>query len=184
MRRLAVVLFGLVFVLAACGGGAAQTQSGGDGTEPPDVEETEAAAEGDPTPGTSLTACQIVTPADIEAALELDPGSVAAGTHEEQPTVLDPAVNECAYDGEWGGLIVNVTPTDGANVYDALVDVYGDEAEALEIGDGALWFDKNNRGYFFKGSVLFFLQFTHLTVDIEGFRDPIVAIGRAGIGRI
>ena len=183
MRRLAVVLFGLLFVVAACGG-AAQAPSGGGSTEPPDAEETKA-AEGDPTPGTALTACQIVTAADIEAALELEPGTVSEGTLEEQPTVLDPAVNQCSYQDEaWGGLIVNVTPTDGANVYDALADVYGDEAEALQIGDGALWFDKNNRGYFFKGSVLFFLQFTHITVDVDTFRDPTVTLGEAGVGRI
>ena len=122
-------------------------------------------------------------PADIEAALELDAGTVDEGTFKEAGTTLDPAANECRYTGAWGGLVVSSTPTDGPNVFDALVNSFGDEAEELQIGDGALWFQDDRRGYFLKGVVLVRLQFTHI-VDGTPVRDPTIAIGTAAVGRV
>lgn len=177
------LLLALLLGLAACAGGSPGASAGDPepGGEPTRGEESQA---GEPTPGTSLTACQVVTAADIEATLGLEPGTVSEGTLEEQPTVLDPATTECRYQDEsWGGLVVNLTPTDGLNTYDALVSVYGDDAEALDIGDGALWFEDSDRGYFLKGSVMFFLQLTFL-VDGTPFRVPTIELGEAGIGRL
>jgi hypothetical protein len=110
---------------------------------------------------------------------------VSAGALEEQPTVLDPATNECRYQDEsWGGLVVHVTPTDGVNTFDALVSVYGDQAESLDIGDGGLWFEDDNRGYFLQGSVSFFLQFTFIVEATDSFRDPTVELGEVGVSRL
>lgn len=137
----------------------------------------------EPTPGTSLTACELVTPADIEAALTLDPGTVTDGTLEQQGTVLDPAINECAYtDESWGGLVVYVTPTDGVNAWDALATVY-QIGESMNFGDAGLWFESDDRGFFLKGSVLIMLQFTFLT-DGTPFRDPTIALGQVAVDKI
>jgi hypothetical protein len=142
--------------------------------------------EAEPTPGTALNACELVAPEDIEAALSYDAGTVDEGELEEDPTILDPAANECRYDSDWGGLIVDVTPTDGVNVFDAVDHAFGDDAEALDgIGDGALWFENNDRGYFLKGSVMVLLQFTHIAEgDFDSFRDPTVALGEAAVAKI
>jgi hypothetical protein len=185
MRRRALIAFPLSIVFAACGGGsptaapatnapAATTPGGGGG------------GDAEPTPGTSLTACEIVAPADIEAALELDAGTVDEGELREAGTVLDPAATECRYQGDWGGLVVSLTPADGVNVFDALVSSFGDEAEALEIGDGALWFGENDRGYFLSGPVMVRLQFTHLTeAPASGtFREATIAIGTAALEKV
>jgi hypothetical protein len=179
----------LVLLVAACGSGSTPTPGGGaQATAPPDDPATVApdvtAEAGEATPGTTLTACELVTPADIETALALDPGTVSPGSLESHGTVLDPAVNECRYqDDTWGGLIVNVTPTNGANTYRSLDKVYGDSAERIDAGDGALWFEANDRGYFLKGSVLVLFQFTFLTSG-NHFRDPTVELGQAAIAKI
>ena len=187
MRPRYATALSAALLLAAC------TQAGSsneptEGQPSSGSEPSQAAASlggGEPTPGTSLTSCELVLPADIEAALGLDPGTVAEGTLEEAGTVLDPAVNQCTYqDDAWGGLIVHVTPTDGVNVYDALESAYGDEAEALDIGDGAFWFENDDRGYFLKGSVLVMLQFTFITETMDSFRDPTIAVGEAAVARI
>jgi hypothetical protein len=151
-------------------------------TEPSGPDQTEAP---DTTPGTALSACELVAPQDIEAALSFEAGTVDAGELQENPSVLDPAANDCRYQGDWGGLVVAVTPTDGVNVFDAVDDSFGDDAEALDIGDGALWFENNDRGYFLKGSVMVRLQFTHLTGGgLTSFRDPTIALGGATVAKI
>ena len=69
--------------------------------------------------------------------------------------------------------------------YDALVSAFGEDAEALEIGDGALWFENNDRGYFLKGPVMIRLQVTHVTEgDLDSFRDPTIALGEAALAKI
>lgn len=183
MRPTPTVL-SLILLLAACssapGGSEAAPSSGGAPSQPAASQ----AASGEPTPGTTLTACELVTAADIETALSLDAGTVSEGTLEEQGTVLDPATNECRYTDEtWGGLVVHVTPTDGVNTFDAVRDAFGENAETLEIGDGALWFEDNDRGYFLKGSVMAFLQFTFV-VDGTPLREPTIALGEALVARI
>jgi hypothetical protein len=181
--RIAVGL-AFVVVLAACGsGGPTATEGPGSHVAATPAATTSTGGGDDRKPGTNLTACQLVAPADIEAALGFAAGSVADGTLKVQGTVLDPAVNECRYTDEWGGLVVLVTPTDGVNVYQALVKVYGDKAEAISVGDGGLWFEDNDRGYFLKGSVLVQLQFTGLAGQVP-FRGPTVALGTAAVAKI
>ena len=183
MRSTSTVL-AMILLLAACssspGGSEAAPSSGGAPSQPAASE----AASGEPTPGTALTACELVSPADIEAALSFEAGTVSEGDLSQKGTVLDPASNECRYaDDAWGGLVVMVTPTDGVNTFDALVDVYGEQAEALDIGDGALWFEDNDRGYFLQGSVMVILQFTFM-VDGTPFREPTIALGEALVAKV
>lgn len=187
--RPGVALLITVLLLAACGGTssspAVTSTPAGTGTTLPTTAGTDVPpAPADATPGTTLTACQLVTAGDIETALGLDSGTVSEGTLQQKGTVLDPASNECRYqDDAWGGLVVSVTPTDGANTYDAVAKT-GTGGEPLAgIGDAALWFDDSDRGYFLKGSVLVLLQFSHL-VDGRAFRDPTVALGTAAVARI
>ena len=185
MRSTSAVL-GMILLLAACssssGGSDAAPSSGGAPSQPA---ASEAAASGEPTPGTTLTACELVAAADIEAALSLDAGTVSEGTFKETPTVLDPASNECRYtDESWGGLVVMLTPTDGVNTFDAVRDAFGEDAETIDnVGDAALWFQDNDRGYFLKGSVMVILQFQFI-VDGTPFRDPTIALGEALVAKI
>jgi hypothetical protein len=184
-RRSLSVALATVLALAACSsspGGASTSEStgaepsGGSGS----MAETTTA---EPTPGTELTACELVAPADIEAALSLAAGAVGDGTLEQAPTGIDDAVNECRYEGDWGKLIVNATPTAGASVFRSLAKVYGDSAEALDVGDGGFWFEDNDRGYFLKGSVMVFMQFVFIA-DGTKFREPTIALGEALIAKI
>jgi hypothetical protein len=185
--RFAIALLVVTATLAACSstppaGSPTGQPTGQPSSQPTQPQETDA---GDPTPGTDLSACELVTPADIEAALEYEAGTVDDGELVQQPTSLDAAINECRYTGDWGGLIVNSTPTDGVNVYDAVASAFGDEAEPLDIGDGGLWFEDDDRGYFLKGSVMVRLQFTHLTEGgLTSFRDPTVALGEAAVAKV
>jgi hypothetical protein len=150
---------GLVALVAACGGASsgqgadADTGSGNGSTtaeataRPTDVP----FAEADATPGTALNACEILTADDIATATKAE--DVADGALEAAPTVLDEHGTECTYEGDFGRVIVDLTPTDGADLYDAAVGAY-DGAELYEgIGDGAFWSEKNNRAFFWKGSV-------------------------------
>jgi hypothetical protein len=185
---MAIAILGLALAVAACSSGGSPAASSGTSAAASATSaastDTGSSDTAEPTPGTALTACQLVTPEDIETVLALASGTVSEGTLQQQPTVLDPATNECAYrDDSWGGLIVHVTPTDGVNTYDALVTAFGDDAETIAVGDGALWFENNDRGYFLKGSVLVLLQLTFLA-DGTPFRDPTVAIGQAAIAKI
>jgi hypothetical protein len=192
MRSFALSLAALLAValFAACGGSnAPQPSAQAPGTQAPaatpTAEETDEPIEGQPTPGTALTSCELVTPADIEAAVGLDAGTVDEGELDAGGTILDPAANDCTYDGEWGRLIVSVTPTDGVNVFDAVNDSFGDEAEDLGLGDGALWFEDDDRGYFLSGPVMLRLQFSFLTEGgFDSFRDPTVALGEAFLEKL
>ena len=183
MRPTSTIL-SLILLLAACSSSPGRSGAGPSSGGAPSEPATSQAASSEATPGTALTACELVTAADIEAALSLDPGTVSEGTLEQQGTPLDPATNECRYTDEtWGGLVVHVTPTDGVNTFDAVRDAFGEDAETLDIGDGALWFENNDRGYFLKGSVMAFLQFTFM-VDGTPLREPTIALGEALVARI
>lgn len=183
MRPTSAVL-SVVALLTACSSSPGASEAGPSSGGAPSLPAVSQPASGEPTPGTALTACELVAPADIEAALSLDPGVVSAGVLKETPTILDPASNECRYtDDTWGGLVVMVTPTDGVNTFDAVQSAFGDKAEVIEVGDGGLWFEDNDRGYFLQGSVMVLLQFTFI-VDGTPFRDPTIALGQAAVARI
>ena len=162
----------LTLVLAACGGAPA-TSSPSDGSDPGQSDEPVATQSAEPTPGTALTACELLTPADIEAALGLESGTVADGEHSETPTVLDPAENECRYQDEaWGGVIVRVTPTDGANLYDAARGAYADASDLVIVGsDGAFWSDETKRGFVWVDPVSAMIQIGFVSVESPEWGD-------------
>ena len=149
---------GLVALVAACGGASSGQGAGSVGSDngPTTAEATPRPtdvpfAEADATPGTALNACEILTADDIAIATQAE--AVADGALEAAPTVLDENRTECTSEGDFGRIIVELTPTDGANLYDAAIGAY-DGAELYDgIGDGAFWSDKNNRAFFWKGSV-------------------------------
>jgi hypothetical protein len=135
-------------------------------------------------PGTTLTACEIVTPADIDAALDLDPGAAAEGRLSENPSEDEPYASECSYLAQaWGGLVVQVLPSFGLDYYGSLIPDLGDRAEALDIGDGGLWVGDIERGYFLKGSVLVIVNITRL-VEPTPFREPTISLGEAAVARL
>jgi hypothetical protein len=139
---------------------------------------------GDPHPGTHLNACEIVTPVDIAAALEIDPTEVTRGELRETPTSLSPGHTDCRYSGDWGGLVVSLTPEDGANLFNAARKAYADASDRAVTGsDGAFWSADTKRGFFWKGSVTALLQFSHLTTGSD-FGEATVTIGGAVIDRV
>jgi hypothetical protein len=167
MPRRSIVALGALLLIsaiafAACSGGTAAPAN--DATSAPSmVTPDESAApdataatgggvEGNLTPGTDLDACQIVTTADVAAAFNLK-FPVAEGTLKATPTILSPGHTECRYEGEYGGVIVALTPEDGANLYDAARGAYKDAADIAGIGDGAFNSDDNHRAFIWKDKV-------------------------------
>lgn len=176
---------GLIALVAACGGAA--TAGSGDDTsqvaETTDVIEAtlEATAEDTaPMPGTDLNACEIVTAADIEAVTDTD--GIGDGEFEFNPTVRSPGHSECTYEGDFGRLIVSLTPEDGENLYDAAAGAYKDAVVMDGVGDGAFYSADNNRAFAWKGSVtLMFTIFVSGDLDAaEVSRD----LGRAALARV
>jgi hypothetical protein len=133
-------LLAVALLLAACGQSGSPTQAPASRSASTQAPGPTKAPEGKPTPGTALTSCELVAPADIEAALKLAAGTVAAGTLEQQPTSLD-------------------------------------------VADGGLWFEDNDRGYFLKSVVMVRLQFQFIA-DGTKFRDPSIAIGTAALAKV
>ena len=147
--------------IAACGGGTANPTS--DASPAPGAETampvepdastaTGGGIDGTLTPGTTLNACEIVTSNDIKAATKATT-PIAAGTLEASPTVLSPGRTECTYEGAFGGIIVELTPDDGENLYDAAEGAYKDAAVMPGIGDGAFNSDDNKRAFIWKDKV-------------------------------
>jgi hypothetical protein len=138
---------------------------------------------GSGSPGTDLTACELVAPADIEAALDLDPGTVLEGTR--LPLAADdPAAHECSYHAQsWGSLTVHLIPASGAETFDAIASSAGSGAERLEIGDAALWIPSAGRGLFLAGTVLIIIQFIRPPEGIQP-REPIIELGSAAVERL
>ena len=151
----------LSLALVACGGGTANPITD---TSPAPAAESAAPVEPDAstatgggidgtlTPGTTLNACEIVTTDDIKAATRATT-AIAAGTLEASPTVLSPGRTECTYEGAFGGIIVELTPDDGENLYDAAEGAYKDAAMMPGIGDGAFNSDDNKRAFIWKDKV-------------------------------
>ena len=139
---------------------------------------------GAPAPGTDLDACEIVTAADIAAATGLEEVDIPDGELAEKPTSLSPGHTECRYSGDWGGLIVALTPEDGANLYDAARGSYADASDREVTGaDGAFWSEQNKRGFFWKGAVTVMLQVTHLASGADR-GEMVTAIGQAAIDKV
>ena len=144
--RAALALAGVALALAACASpSTSPTDAVADPTPSDTVASMQPSTEPSPSetaqePGTALTACQIVTPADIEAAVGLDAGMVAESTSSETPTVLSPGHTSCLYNSDtWGGVSIELTPEDGVNLYDAARDAYDDASDMVVVGsDGFL----------------------------------------------
>ena len=189
--RLALpALLALALFVSACGSDPAS-----DGSDAPDASvpaasipaatEPAATAESDvPNAGTDLDACEIVTAEDVAAATGLDVATIGEGALTESPTVLSPGHTECDYTGEWGGVIVSLTPEDGANLYDAARGAYDDASDRVITGsDGAFWSEETGRGFFWKGAVAVMMQVGFLAEG--GDRDAIVtALGQAALDRV
>ena len=189
-RSLRLILAGgLVALVAACGGVASGADSG-DGTDsnadsvPTSAEVTPRPtdvpfAEADATPGTALTACEILTADDIASVTGAD--GVANGELKDAATVLDAARTECTYEGDFGRIIVDLTPTDGANLYDAAIGAYEGAVLYDGIGDGAFWSEKNHRAFFWKGSVNVMLTIFLNDADPESTAEQL---GTLALGKV
>jgi hypothetical protein len=177
---LTVLIIALAIGLAACGGGS----SGGSAAPsapsdaPPASEAASQAPDegGAPVAGTDLTACEILTAADIEAALGLEAGTIEQPESEETPTVLSPGHTSCDYSGDdWGGVVVELTPEDGENLYDAARGSYDDASDLVIVGtDGAFWSTSTSRGFVWKGSTATMIQIGFL-VESGADRAAITA---------
>ena len=189
----------LAIALVACGGG-----SSGDAEPIVDIETTTAAStapdgavvdpnepadagaviyeEEVPVPGTTLGACEIVTPDDIRVALGLD-AAVPAGTFEASPTVLSPGHSDCTYEGDYGRVLVSLTPEDGANLYDAAYGAYDGLEFIPGLGDGAFWSADTNRGFIWQDRVAVMLSVYPVERDAAG-ADLIKALGTAVIEKL
>jgi hypothetical protein len=180
---------GLVALVAACGGAGSGAGAGADAgtngdTGPAAAETTPRPtdapfAEDDAKPGTTLSACEILTADDVAGVTGV--ANVAAGELKPSPTVLDEAASNCTYEGEFGRIIVGLTPTDGANLYDAAIGAYDGAVLYEGIGDGAFWSDKNNRAFFWKGSVNVML--TIFLNDLDPV-DTAEELGTLAIGKV
>ena len=181
---LKVGALGVLGGLAACSPAAAAPSEQPSTAAIADASVAPSADAGVPEPGTDLDACEIVTSADIEAALELEAGTVAAGELSESPTVLSPGHTDCRYSGDWGGLVVSLTPEDGANLYDAARGSYADASDVVLTGvDGAFWSADQGRFFVSKGAVAVMLQFTHITTGADA-KAANTAIAQAAMDRV
>jgi hypothetical protein len=146
----------LVALLAACGGAVSPPASSGDDagspTTAPVAIESLAPGAADPTPGTKLTACELVTADDVQGATGTAE-TVAAGKGESGPTVLSPGRTVCTYEGDFGRVLVDLVPEDGANLYDAARKAYDDASDITGVGDGAFSSDHTSRTFVWKGAV-------------------------------
>ena len=171
----------LALALAACASSTASDPS----AEPVESAAPDAASpsasvaadDGVPEAGTDLTACEILTAADIEAALSLEPGTVDQAESELTPNVLSPGNSGCRYSGDdWGGVIVDLTPEDGANLYDAARGAYDDASDIVIVGtDGAFWSESTGRGFVWNGNVTTMIQIGFL-VESGADRAAIAAV--------
>jgi hypothetical protein len=186
-----MALVALAIMASACSATASGESAEPDSTAPQAPSSSAAASmpaasaevPGAPAAGTQLDACEIVTPEDITAAFELE-GIVDEGELTEDPTSLSPGHTTCRYTGDWGGLVVSLTPEDGANLFDAARGSYADASDREVAGaDGAFWSEDQHRGFFWKGAVGLMLQITHLTAGGD-FGEATVAVGQAAMDRV
>jgi hypothetical protein len=169
----------LAVLLAACGANAAPTGAPSDAPTPTAPTVTAAP---EPTPGTALDACELVTPAIVQAATGGD--AVPPGTLQAGPTVLSPGRTICRYEGDFGRLIVDLVPEDGANLYDAARRAVKDASDVTlgGLGDGAFYTAANGRAFFWAGSVNVMLE-AHFNATVEE-RPTLEGIGLAALAAI
>jgi hypothetical protein len=188
-RRLATLpaLGVLALALVACGGGSNTAPSAAAPTGQPAATAAPSVAigenggvAGDLTPGTTLDACAIVTPADVKQATSID--AVADGILKKKPDTLSPGKTECTYQGDFGRIIVTLVPEDGANLYDAARGSYKDASDITGIGDGAFNSKQNNRAFVWKERVSVMLTM-FLNGDLEQL--PVATdLGKAIVAKL
>jgi hypothetical protein len=161
---LMTILIGALAGCAGGGGGASAAATSGASAAATTAKATAKPDAGDPTPGTALSACEIVSADDIKAATKV--ASVAAGTLKASPTVLSPGRTLCTYQGDFGRIQVELVPEDGANLYAAARKSYKDAVEIPGLGDGAFTSAQNNRAFIWKGAVTVMLT-TVLNVGFD-----------------
>ena len=189
----------LVLVVAACGGSStpdpdaaasgaiaaplASTAAEGQ-ADPNDPEAVGAIVyeEEVPVPGTALNACEIVTPQDVKTAFAAK-ADVADGIFEADPTVLSPGHSECTYEGDFGRLIVALTPEDGANLYDAAYGAYKSLEVIPGVGDGAFWSQKERRGFVWQDRVAAMFTIQPSSGDVTGLQVTEV-LGQLMLGKL
>jgi hypothetical protein len=188
--RLAAGAMLAALVLVACGTSAADEPTTSDGADrsaaaaPSSAPESMAAEPAAPEAGTDLTACEIVTAGEVEAAVGLDSGTVAEGELTESPTALSPGHTECDYEGDWGRIVVSLTPEDGANLFDAARGSYADASDRDIAGaDGAFWSEDQGRGFFWKGAVTAMFQVSFLA-DGGDHEQIILTLGQDAIDKV
>jgi hypothetical protein len=198
IRRAALGL--LAFSLVACGGSSPSDAAGDAAVDAPAGMATSAAAdpaadpndpagvgaivheEEVPVPGTTLGACEIITTADIKAAFGFS-GTVADGVFEASPTVLSPGHTECAYEGDFGRVLVSLTPEDGANLYDAAYGAYDGLEVIPGLGDGAFWAADTNRGFVWQDRVTAMISVYAADGDVEEI-ELVTSLGQALIAKL
>ena len=184
-----LILFGGLIaaagLLSACGASGSSGGSSSDSSvAPQDTAEATAqttADEADTTePGTALNACEILTSADLTAATKTK--DVSDGEFKSTPTTLSPGKSECTYQGDFGRIIVELTPEDGANLYDAAVGAYHDAALIDGLGDGAFYSADNNRAFIWKDRVTLML-----TIFLNGDLDATAvstSLGQLALAKV
>jgi hypothetical protein len=180
----ALLIACLVLILAACGG-SATTAVPGTATDAPAqtaAAEEPSAAPDAPVAGTDLNACEIVTAEEVATAAGLAVADVSAGSVEDSPTVLSPGRTECTYEWDGGGVIVELTPDDGENMYDAARGSYADASDVSNHGgDGAFFSQENRRAFFWKGAVTVMLTLFLADDEMRPFAEEI---GKGAIAKV
>lgn len=174
---LAVMACGGTGAVAPTDDAASAQPAGGSETV---AEVTVAPLDAAPVADTTLNACELVTAEDVAVATATD--AVAAGAFEATGTTLSPARSECTYEGDFGRIIVELTPEDGANLYDAAYGAYDGLEEIAGLGDGAFWSAQNHRSFVWQGTVT--LMLTMFLADDDAATQVTEAIGKAALAKI
>ena len=182
-RTAAPALALLILILVACGGGT--TPTGASATQPATGGDAQPSSQlggvlDDKAPGTTLDACGIVTATDIGTATKT--ATVPAGTFKAAPTVLSPGRSLCTYEGDFGRILVELTPEDGENLYDAASKAYKDGSAIAGIGDGAFFAPKNHRAFVWKGNVTVMLT---IFLNDGGDQLPVATeLAKQAVGKL
>lgn len=135
-----------------------------------------------PVPGTTLGACDIITADDVKVAFALDI-PVAAGVFEASPTTLSPGHSECEYEGDFGRVLVSLTPEDGANLYDAAYGAYDGLEVIPGLGDGAFWSADTNRGFVWQDRVAAMISVYAYGSELEDV-EIVTSLGEALLAKL
>jgi hypothetical protein len=176
-------LLAVALLAVACGGAASEAPDdasqpaasvdAGASAETPSEEASEAVE----APGTTLTACEVITADDVTAATGI---AAQPGVGEAKPNVLAPNYNECVYQGDYGRIVVQLNPDNGDDVFDAAKGVADDAKDIGGIGDGVFWTEQNRSLYAVKGKVNVLLR-----MGVGGDEEAVATeLARRAIARL